>query len=55
MKKIILVLSMCFIGLSVMASSYCPTPEEYTDYLRNYANKAKNYALKGGNQAQFET
>ena len=54
MKKFIAILCLCFMGSSVMASSYCPTPEEYTNYLRNYANKAKNYALKGGNQAQFE-
>lgn len=54
MKKILFAVFVLFIGCSVSASTHCPTPEEYTNYLRNYANKAKNMALKGGSQAQFE-
>ena len=54
MKKILFTVFVLFIGCSVSASTHCPTPEEYTNYLRNYANKAKSMALKGGSQAQFE-
>ena len=53
MKKFVVVLCCIFLGSSALASSYCPTPEEYRAYLRNYANKAKNLAMKGGNQSQF--
>ena len=42
MKKFVVVLYCIFLGSSALASSYCPTPEEYRAYLRNYANKAKN-------------
>ena len=53
MKRIIAILVIVLFGASAYASSYCPTPEEYTNYLRNYASKAKNLALKGGSQAHL--
>ena len=53
MKKVFAILCLFLVGSSSLASSYCPTPEEHMDYLKKYANKAKNLAIKGGNQAQL--
>lgn len=59
MKEFIKILMVCCVLLTAFNSesfvaAYCPSPEEYTQAARNFADKAKHLTLNGGSVAEAE-